>query len=153
MPRIISAIPDICLVIAGEFYEGEEEYRAIIESKDLEGHVILHDFYVAEADVKKYFAAANLIVQPYTTATQSGVAQMAFHFEKPLIITDVGGLAEIVGHEKAGFVVPPEDPDALADSVIRFFQEQWEDRLIEGVRLRKRTHSWENYCDELESLL
>jgi len=152
MPRIVSDLPDVRLIIAGEFYEEEELYRAAIESEELKAHILLHAAYISKEDVGTYFGAADVVVQPYTRATQSGVAQVAFHFEKPLIMSDVGGLAEVVGHQEAGLIVPPNDPDALSEAVIRFFEEGWGARLTEGVRRRKQVHSWENFCEAIESM-
>jgi len=153
MPRIIDALPSVRLIIAGEFYEEEELYRTTIESEDLKEHILLRAAYIPKEDVGKYFGAADVVVQPYTRATQSGVAQVAFHFEKPLIMSDVGGLAEVVGHQEAGLIVPPNDPDALSEAVIRFFEKGWRPRLTEGVRRRKQAHSWENFCEAIESMI
>ncbi len=153
MPSIVATLPQVRLVIAGEFYEDEARYRSLIESAGLAPQILLHANYIPMEDVKKYFAAADVVVQPYITATQSGVAQVAFHFEKPLIITDVGGLAEIVGHEEAGLVVPPEDPQAIASAVVRFFQEDLQARLSNGVQRKKRAHSWDHFCDALEDMM
>ncbi|HMB93037.1 MAG TPA: glycosyltransferase, partial [Rhodothermales bacterium] len=94
-----------------------------------------------------------VVVQPYVSATQSGVAQIAFHFDKPAIITDVGGLAEVVPHERAGLVVPPEDPEALSAAVVRFFEENMSERLTAGVREEKKKYSWDRLYEALESLL
>jgi glycosyltransferase involved in cell wall biosynthesis len=93
------------------------------------------------------------VVQPYVSATQSGVAQIAFHFERPVIVTDVGGLAEVVPHETAGFVVPPEDPAALADYIVRFFREGWRDRLVAGVRRQKEHYHPDRLTDAIDDLL
>ncbi len=101
----------------------------------------------------RYFSAADVVVQPYLSATQSGVAQIAFHFDKPVILTDVGGLAEVMPHEKAGLVVPPEDPEALAEAIVRFFKEKMSARLTEGVRQEKQKYSWDRFYEAVEALL
>jgi glycosyltransferase involved in cell wall biosynthesis len=103
--------------------------------------------------VPTYFCAADLVVQPYVSATQSGVAQIATHFERPMVVTDVGGLAETIPHEEAGFVVPPEDPAALADSITRFFRDDWAERLADGVRERKRAQQPARLMEAIEGLL
>ncbi len=153
MPAIRGVLPDVRLVIAGECYEDEARYRSLIEAKGLSPHVVLHMDYIPGSEVRKYFAAADVVVQPYTAATQSGVAQVAFHFEKPLIITSVGGLSEIVGHEEAGLVVPPGEPRALSDAVIRFFRDGLREQLEEGVRRKKRAHSWDSFCEAVEDMI
>ncbi len=153
MPRILDALPEARLLVAGEFYEDEAPYRRLIAQNGLHERVLLHGDYIPNEAVPRYFAAADVVVQPYVSATQSGVAQVAFHFDKPAIITDVGGLAEVVPHERAGLVVPPEDPAALAAAVVRFFREQMGTRLAEGVRREKRKYSWDRLYEAVEAFL
>lgn len=153
MPRIVKALPEVRLLVAGEFYEDAAPYQALIDENGLRDHVLLHGDYIPNTDVPRYFGAADVVVQPYVTATQSGVAQIAFHFDKPAIITDVGGLAEVVPHEKAGLVVPPEDPEALAAAVVRFFKEQMADRLTKGVQQEKQKYSWDRLYEAIEALI
>jgi glycosyltransferase involved in cell wall biosynthesis len=152
MPRVLDELPDARLVVAGEFYDDEAPYRRRIVEHGLTDSVHLHAGYVADDAVPRYFAAADAVVQPYVNATQSGVAQIAFHFEKPVITTDVGGLAEIVPHEEAGLVVPPERPARLASAVTRFFDEALAPTLTEGVRAQKRKHSWNPLYEAVEEL-
>ncbi len=153
MGRVVRERPDVRLIVAGEFYEDEAPYRALIREHRLGDHVLLQNTYIPDEEVPLYFSAADVVVQPYVSATQSGVAQIAFHFEKPLIVTDVGGLAEIVPHERAGFVVPPDDPERLAEAILRFVREGWGPRLAEGVRERKAHYSWDRLYDAVESLV
>jgi glycosyltransferase involved in cell wall biosynthesis len=96
-------LKDLQLIIAGEFYEDEDKYRTQIAALGLEDRVVVKNEFVADADLRKYFGASDLIVQPYKTATQSGVTQVAFHFEKPCLVTNVGGLGEIIHHQKMGY--------------------------------------------------
>ncbi|MFQ5568215.1 MAG: glycosyltransferase [Rhodothermales bacterium] len=153
MPRVVEALPQVRLVVAGEFYDDEAPYRAFIEQHGLQESVQIHADYIPNSDVPHFFSAADVVVQPYVSATQSGVAQIAFHFDTPSIITDVGGLAEVVPHERAGLVVPPEDPDALAGAILRFFEENLSERLVEGVRHEKKKYSWDRLYEALEELL
>jgi D-inositol-3-phosphate glycosyltransferase len=153
LPEVLEDLPDLHLVVAGEPYDDPERYHRLIREHNLSDRVHWHDAYIPSDDVPSYFCAADLVVQPYVSATQSGVAQIATHFERPMVLTDVGGLAETVPHEEAGFVVPPEDPPALADAVVRFFQEDWADRLEEGVRERKYEQQPERLFDAIENLL
>ncbi len=153
MPAIRTALPDVQLLVAGEFYEPADRYRARIRELELSSCVHLHDRYIPESEVAWYFSAADLVVQPYLSATQSGVVPMAFHFERPVVVTAVGGLPEVVPHEVAGFVVPPGDPDALAGAVVRFFREEWAERLTEGIRRLRARYGWEPLCETLEQIL
>ena len=97
-------------------------------------------------------AAMPTVVQPYRSATQSGVAQIAFHFARPVVTTDVGGLAETVPDGEAGLVVPPEDPAALAAALVRFFDDDLAEPLAEGVRRERARYSWDHLLDALEDL-
>ncbi|MDX1421312.1 MAG: glycosyltransferase, partial [Rubricoccaceae bacterium] len=150
MPRILARLPDARLVVAGEFYADEGALRA--QAAPLGDAVRFDADYIPDTAVAPYFGAADVVVQPYVSATQSGVAQIAFHFGRPVITTDVGGLAEVVPHEKAGLVVPPETPEALADAVVRFFEEEMASRLEAGVRGERENHTWDRLFEALESL-
>ena len=153
MPRILEALPDARLVVAGEFYEDEGEYRDLITSLGLDSSVMVHADYIPKDQVATYFAAANVVVQPYVSATQSGVAQIAYQFDRPLVVTDVGGLSELIPHELAGLIARPNDHAALAATVIRFFAENLEAQLTAGVRAQKQNYSWGRLLDALESLM
>jgi len=153
MPEIADALPDVHLVVAGEPYDDAARYRALIERHGLQDRVTWHDEYVPSEAVPQYFGAADLVVQPYVSATQSGVAQIATHFEVPMVVTDVGGLAEDVPDEEAGFVVPPEDPPALAEAVVQFFRDDWAEPLAAGMREQKRRQQPERLYEALERLV
>ncbi len=140
-------LPDAQLVVAGEFYADEDVLRA--QAARLEG-VRLDAEYVPDARVGLYVSAADAVVQPYVTATQSGVAQIAFHFGRPVVTTDVGGLAESVPDGEAGIVVPPEDPAALADALVRVVGADLWPTLAAGAA-RQRT-SWAELAAAVESL-
>ena len=153
MPSIRERLPDVHLVIAGEAYDDPDRYRSRIERHDLHDAVTWHDGYVPSDEVPIYFGAADLVVQPYVSATQSGVAQIAFHFEVPMVLTDVGGLAEVVPHEEAGLVVPPSDPDALARAAVRYFEDDLQPTLTEGVRQQKKRYAPARLAEALETLV
>ena len=152
LPQIAEHLPEVRLVVAGEFYDEKAFYQNIIENHQLDPYLRLHDGYVSDDEVATYFSAADVVVQPYVSATQSGVAKIAYHFERPLIMTDVGGLAEMMPHGEAGLVVPPEDPDALAEAVCRFFEDDLQAKLTEGVRREKEKYSWDPLYDAIERL-
>jgi glycosyltransferase involved in cell wall biosynthesis len=132
---------NIKLIVAGEFYEDEKPYYSIIEKHQLEDRVVLRTEYISDEAVKYYFGAADLVVQPYRTATQSGITQMAYHFEKPMVVTNVGGLPEIVPEGKAGYVVAPE-PAAIANAIHNFFTTKTPDSFLETIKEEKKKYSW-----------
>lgn len=151
MPHVLARLPNARLVVAGEFYADEEALRA--QAAPLGDAVRFDADYIPDAAVGRYFCAADVVVQPYVSATQSGVAQIAFHFRRPLVTTDVGGLAEIVPDGEAGLVVAPDQPQALADALIRFFEENLADRLAAGVERERQAYTWERFLDAAEHLL
>ena len=130
------------LIVAGEFYGDPKPYRELISRHDIGDRVVMHTEFIPDHEVNRYFCAADLVVQPYKNATQSGVSQIAYHFEKPMVVTNVGGLPEIVPNEKAGFVVNP-DSQEIADAIVRYFDEDWQQRLTEGVREEKKKYAWD----------
>jgi len=153
LPDVLTDLPDLHLVVAGEPYDDPKRYRKIIDRHGLQDRVQWHDDYIPSDEVPTYFCAADLVVQPYVSATQSGVAQIATHFERPMVVTDVGGLAETIPHEEAGFIVPPEAPSALADAITRFFRDDWAERLADGVRERKHAQQPARLMEAIEGLV
>lgn len=153
LPQVLETLPDLHLVVAGEAYDDPARYRRLITEHGVEEHVHWYDEYIPSSEVPTFFCAADLIVQPYVSATQSGVAQIATHFEVPIVVTDVGGLAETVPHEEVGFVVPPEDPPAIADAVVRFFRDEWDERLVKGVRSLKQRQHPDRLFEAIEDLV
>ncbi len=129
------------LIVAGEYYGNREKYEAQIRSLGIENQLVMRTDYIPNELVRHYFGAADLVVQPYRTATQSGISQMAYHFEKPMVVTNVGGLAEIVPHGKAGYVVPV-DPTAIANAIVDFFENDRAAAFIAGVAEGKKRFSW-----------
>lgn len=134
------------LIVAGEFYENEAFYRNLVKESGLEKDIIFYDHFISDTDVRIFFSAADLVVQPYKSATQSGVTQIAFQFDKPMLVTDVGGLKEIVPHEKCGYVVQPQ-PEAIADAIIDYFDNDRKDAFSECVRKEKEKFSWNKMTD------
>lgn len=131
------------LIVAGEFYNNAEKYFELEKELGLEGEVIWHREFVPDSRVRYYFGAADIIVQPYKSATQSGVTQIAYHFEKPMIVTNVGGLAEIVPDGKAGYVVEPDEKQ-IADAIVDFFGNNRQNEFNEGLLFEKKKYAWSN---------
>lgn len=134
---------DVKLIVAGEFYSGSEKYFELEKELGLEGMVIWKSDFVPDSEVRYYFGAADIIVQPYKSATQSGVTQIAYHFEKPMLVTDVGGLAEIVPDGKVGYVVQPNE-NKIADALVDFFEKDRQDQFNEGILAEKKQYAWSN---------
>lgn len=132
------------LIVAGEFYDDRAPYDELIHSLGLNDDVIIRDDFIPQDQVRYYFAAANLVAQTYRTATQSGVTQIGYHFERPMLVTDVGGLAEIIPHNKVGLVVDT-NPGAIAQAILRFFQEDLEAQFSRETANRKTLFSWHHF--------
>ncbi len=128
------------LLIAGEFYEDEKPYLDQIEKRGIRDWLILRTQFIPDSEVKYYLCSADAVIQPYRDATQSGVTPLAYHFEKPMLVTNVGGLPSLVPHEKAGLVVEP-DPEAISNGIARFYQ-LGEDCFIPHLRNEKQKYSW-----------
>jgi len=130
------------LIIAGEFYGNDTPYRDLIKKYNLGNDIIFFDHFIKDNEVSLFFSVADLVVQPYKTATQSGVTQIAFHFEKPMLVTDVGGLREIVPDGICGYVVKPESA-YIAEAIIDFFDNNRKGQFTEGVKKEKEKFSWD----------
>jgi len=141
----------IRLIVAGEFYDDDAPYRELIVQHHLTEKVILHDDFIPNEQVKYYFGAADLVVQPYRTATQSGISQLAFHFEKPMIVTRVGGLPEIVRHGEEGYVVDV-DAAAIAEVIVDFFEHERQSEMTRNVRVGKARYGWDQMVACIDDL-
>ena len=129
------------LIVAGEYYSNEAKYEALIDQLGIRDQLILHTRYIPKEAVRYYFAAADLVAQPYRSATVSGISQMAYFYEVPMIVTAVGGLPEIVPHGLAGYVVDV-DPKAIADSIVDFFGQERLEEMRKGVIAQKERFGW-----------
>lgn len=129
------------LIIAGEFYEDSKPYKEMVRRYDIGNDIILFEQFINDDEVRNFFSAADLVVQPYKNATQSGVTQIAYHFEKPMLVTDVGGLREIVPDRICGYVVNP-DPKEIADSIVDFFDNSRKEQFTKNVIEEKKKFLW-----------
>jgi glycosyltransferase involved in cell wall biosynthesis len=144
---------DTHLLVVGEFYDDERKYRAQIAALRLEQRVTLVSDYVPNDKVHLYFSAADVVVLPYLSATQSGIAQIAYNFDLPVIATNVGGLSEVVLDGASGFLVPPGDAKSLAHSIRRYYDENRRDEFVTTVRKEKHKYSWQNLVGSIEELV
>ena len=142
---------NINLVIAGEFYEDKQPYLDLIKKYGIEDQVILHGKFIANEDVKLYFSAADLVTLPYRSATQSGVTQVSFHFEVPTLVTNVGGLGEIIPDKIAGYVVEPNGK-SIAEGIKDYFENNRMPSFTEGMKKEKQKYDWKIFVDEVIDL-
>ncbi|HEY6505223.1 MAG TPA: glycosyltransferase [Chitinophagaceae bacterium] len=140
----------IRLLVAGEFYEDEKTYTEQIEKLGIADQLILRTDFIPDSEVKYYLCAADAVIQPYRNATQSGVTPLAYHFEKPMVVTNVGGLPGLVPHHKVGLVAEPV-PASIASSILEFYQ-LGEDYFIPHLRNEKLKYSWASLVKTINTL-
>jgi glycosyltransferase involved in cell wall biosynthesis len=140
----------IKLLVAGEFYQDSRLYLDQIEKLGITDSVILHSEFIPDNEVKYYCCAADFIIQPYRNATQSGVTPLAYHFEKPMVVTNVGGLPAMVKDGKTGLVAEPE-PASIAEHILQAYQ-LGEAHFMPGIREEKKKYSWKKLVDAIEGL-
>ncbi len=139
------------LIVAGEFYNDPEKYHTIIQGKNLGDRIIMHNNFISNEMVNLYFSAAEIVVQPYKTATQSGVTQIGYHFNKPMLVTNVGGLAEIIPDKKVGYVVEPNG-EAIAEALIDFFENERKAEFEKNILEEKKKYSWDKMTQKIKSV-
>ncbi|HDR89272.1 MAG TPA: glycosyltransferase [Bacteroidetes bacterium] len=139
------------LLVAGEFYTDPGPYREIIEKNRMQEDVVLHTEFIPDEKVRYFFCAADLVVQPYKTATQSGVTQIAYHFDRPMVVTRTGGLAEMVPHGRAGYITE-QAPEAITAAILDFFDRGRFQEMSDHVAEIKKTFSWERMVNTVEKV-
>ncbi|HJT73652.1 MAG TPA: glycosyltransferase [Chitinophaga sp.] len=142
---------DIRLIVAGEFYEDSTPYQQLLEKLNLGDKVLMHTDFIPNDAVKNYFCAADLVVQPYKSATQSGISQIAYHFDKPMVVTRVGGLVEMVPDNVVGFQCEPIPAD-IASAITRYYKKDREADMIAALRIEKQQYSWHRLAAEIHRL-
>ncbi len=142
---------NIKLLVAGEFYENKQLYIQLIEKLGIQSNVILIDRFIPNEEVKYYFCAADLVVQPYKSATQSGVTQIAYNFERPMLVTNVGGLSEIVFDNHTGYVTEV-DANSIARAIADFYINQREEQMSQNVQMEQYRFSWHAMVDAITQL-
>lgn len=139
------------LIVAGEFYDKKEPYLQMIDNNHINNKVIICDRYIPDEEVKNFFNLADMVVQPYKSATQSGVTQVAYHFEKPMLVTDVGGLREIVPDGKVGYVVEPV-PEKIADAICDFYDNDRKELFGNNIVEEKKKYEWSKMTETIMKL-
>lgn len=157
LKHLIAAMPDIKrrlgsvrLIVAGSFGENREEYLQLIDAKQVGDCIEVVDGYVPDHEVERYFAACDVVVLPYESATQSGIIQIAFGFEKPVIVTNVGGLPDVVKDGQTGYIVERGNVKQLSDAIVRYYQCNREAVFAENVRKEAYRFSWDRLVEKIE---
>jgi glycosyltransferase involved in cell wall biosynthesis len=140
------------LLVVGEFYDDLEAYLWHMTDAQVRDSITVVSDYVPNEKVGEYFSAADVVVLPYLSATQSGIAQIAYNFDAPVIATDVGGLAEVVIDGRSGLIVPPDDPAALANAIRKFYDEHLETAFSAGAAQEKKKYTWQAMVEAIEKL-
>jgi glycosyltransferase involved in cell wall biosynthesis len=152
LPLILKEL-EIHLVVAGEVWGSPAEYQALIQRLDVSEFVTFSGDYVPNEMVEDYFAAADLVVAPYLSATQSGIVQLAYGFEKPVVASRVGGIPEVVLDGITGYLVPPADPGAISHAVVDFFQKGRGPAMSASIREELGRFSWDKMVETIERFL
>ncbi len=139
------------LLIAGEFYIDPKPYTDLIANLGIDNYVEIRNSFIPNTEIVNYFCASDVVAQPYREATQSGITQIAYHFNKPMITTNVGGLSETVPDGKVGFVVNPDSAE-IANALRKFFDEHLEQEFSAAAAKEKLRFSWENFTKVIETL-
>src|SRR5207253_2687603 len=140
----------IKLLVAGEFYEDEKPYQEQIAKLGIKDIIYLHTSFIEDSKVKYYLSAADFVIQPYRNATQSGVTPLTYHFEKPMLVTNVGGLPDLVPDGKVGLVSEPT-AESIADKILQMYQ-LGEEHFLPHLREEKKKYSWSNLTSTIYSL-
>ena len=147
--RAARAPREVTALVVGEFYEDKAPYHAHAAAAGVADCVRFIDHYIPDSEVGLYFAAADVVVLPYISATQSGVVQVAYGFGRAVITTAVGGLPEVVREGVTGLLAAPGDPASLADAVRRFYDAQPVATWEQGVVRERDRFGWEPLIDVL----
>jgi len=154
MQRIIEHDKDVHLLIVGECMgEDKEEYLKMINNLGLCEHITFIDRYVSTEELNSYFSISNIVVLPYVSATQSAVVQLAYGFNKPVIVTNVGGLSEAVIHNKTGYVIEPCNSEEIARAVIDYFTHNREEPMTREISMFRNNFSWQRLMSQIEDEL
>lgn len=153
MPQVKEKLENVKLMVAGSFADDKADYMQLISDMQIEDCVEVIDGYMPDNEVEKYFAACDVVVLPYESATQSGIVQIAYGFEKPVIVTNVGGLPDVVADGKTGYVVEAGKSEALAEAIVKYFALGNEEEFVRNVRKETYRFSWDRMTESISSYL
>lgn len=151
MPEILKS-NNVKLLIAGEFYDDEKPYREKIKQLGIEKNIVLLSDFMPDEKVRYFFSACDCLVLPYTDATQSGIVQIAYYYDKPSVVTDVGGLSEVVIKDKTGIIISPGSVNEIAGAVKKFYEENLEEKFSGNIKEEKKKYSWEVFTENILNL-
>jgi len=155
---LLEAVPEILkthnvkLLVAGEFYDDEKPYREKIKQLGIENNIVLLSDFMPDEKVRYFFSAGDCLVLPYTDATQSGIVQIAYYYDKPSVVTDVGGLSEVVIKDKTGIIISPGSVNEIAGAVKKFYEENLEEKFSGNIKEEKKKYSWETFTENIMKL-
>ena len=153
MPQVKEKLDNVKLMVVGSFGEDKADYRNLINGMQIEDCVEVVDGYTPDNEVEKYFAASDMVVLPYESATQSGIVQIAYGFEKPVLVTNVGGLPDVVTDGRTGYVVEPKSAEAIAAAIIDFYKQDREVGFVEEVKKAADKFSWTRMENVISSMI
>lgn len=153
MPQIKKNLNNVKLMVVGSFGDDKTDYIKIIQDEKIQDCVEVIDEYTPDNEVEKYFAACDLVVLPYESATQSGIVQIAYGFEKPCIVTNVGGLPDVVTDGKTGYVVEAKNPEKLSEAIVKYFEEDKVEEFAKGVREEAYRFSWDRMVEIVDDFI
>lgn len=153
MPLIVRRLEDVKLLVVGDFAGDKETYLNQIAELSIGDHIAIRDGYVPDNEVEKFFAASDLVVLPYESATQSGIVQIAYSFEKPVVATNVGGLPEVVLDGQTGYIAESENSQDLASKIIEFFDGRHAEKFRENIIREADKYSWTHMMEKVDEFL
>ncbi len=151
LPRVIRKI-DVDLLIVGEFWDKKQKYIDLIQKLGVENNIKIIDRYISNEEVGKYFKIADVVVLPYISGSQSGIIQIAYAFNKPVITTNVGGFSETIIDGETGFVVKPKDHEELSQKILKFFKLKDRNNFAINIEKEKKKYRWEDYINLLTKI-
>ncbi len=144
---------NVKLIVAGEFYSNADRYLNKIKSLGISDLIYLRTDFIPTSEVKFYFSAADCVILPYKSATQSGIVQIAMNFHKPVIATNVGGLGEVIENGRTGFIIEKENPAALAEAIEKFYSENLESSFVENIIPEAEKYSWSKFVEGMLGMM
>ena len=150
---IKNKIPNVKLYIVGDFGGEKDHYLKIIKDLNIENYILIEDAYVSDDDVEKYFTATDMVILPYESATQSGIVQIAYEFLKPVVVTNVGGLPEVVADGKTGYVVPPFNAEELGQAIVKFYECNDKRHFEKEIENEAYKFSWDRMNEILDEIV